>query len=107
MPLWSAEGLVTIANPHATVDGRSREPRRLDSSRRPAVPGHCASLAAVVSQRLLPRVGGGLVAAFELLVANDAVRNLIRDGRTHQLRNVIRSGKAEGMQTLEDSLNEL
>jgi twitching motility protein PilT len=66
-----------------------------------------ASLAAVVSQRLLPRVGGGLVAAFELLVANDAVRNLIRDGRTHQLRNVIRSGKAEGMQTLEDSLNEL
>jgi twitching motility protein PilT len=66
-----------------------------------------ASLAAVVSQRLLPRIGGGLVAAFELLVANDAVRNLIRDGRTHQLRNVIRSGKAEGMQTLEDSLNEL
>ena len=66
-----------------------------------------ASLAAVVSQRLMPRVGGGLVAAFELLIANDAVRNLIRDGRTHQLRNVIRSGKAEGMQTLEDSLNEL
>ena len=53
-----------------------------------------ASLAAVVSQRLLPRVGGGLVAAFELLVANDAVRNLIREGRTHQLRNVIRSGAA-------------
>jgi twitching motility protein PilT len=66
-----------------------------------------ASVAAVVSQRLLPRVGGGLVAAFELLLANDAVRNLIRDGRTHQLRNVIRSGKAEGMRTLEDSLNEL
>jgi twitching motility protein PilT len=66
-----------------------------------------ASLAAVVSQRLLPRIGGGLVAAFELLVANDAVRNLIREGRTHQLRNVIRSGKAEGMQTLEEALNEL
>lgn len=66
-----------------------------------------ASLAAVVSQRLLPRVGGGLVAAFELLVANDAVRNLIREGRTHQLRNVIRSGSAEGMITLEASLNEL
>src|SRR5260221_242184 len=66
-----------------------------------------ASVAAVVSQRLLPRTGGGLVAAFELLVANDAVRNLIREGRTHQLRNVIRSGKAEGMLTLEASLNEL
>ncbi len=66
-----------------------------------------ASLAAVVSQRLLPRTGGGLIAAFELLVANDAVRNLIRDGRTHQLRNVIRSGRGEGMATLESSLNEL
>jgi twitching motility protein PilT len=66
-----------------------------------------ASLAAVVSQRLLPRIGGGLVAAFELLVANDAVRNLIREGRTHQLRNVIRSGRAEGMITLESALNEL
>jgi twitching motility protein PilT len=66
-----------------------------------------ASLAAVVSQRLLPRIGGGLVAAFELLVANDAVRNLIREGRTHQLRNVIRSGFDQGMFTLESSLNEL
>jgi twitching motility protein PilT len=66
-----------------------------------------ASLAAVVSQRLLPRIGGGLVAAFELLVANDAVRNLIREGRTHQLRNVIRSGFDQGMFTLEAALNEL
>ena len=66
-----------------------------------------ASIAAVVSQRLLPRTGGGLVAAFELLVVNDAVRNLIREGRTHQLRNVIRSGRAEGMMTLESALNEL
>jgi len=66
-----------------------------------------AALAAVVSQRLVPRIGGGLVAAFEVLVANDAVRNLIREGRTHQLRNVIRSGRDEGMVTLEMSLNEL
>jgi twitching motility protein PilT len=66
-----------------------------------------AAIAAVVSQRLLPRTGGGLVAAFELLIANDAVRNLIREGRTHQLRNVIRSGRAEGMVTLESALNEL
>jgi twitching motility protein PilT len=66
-----------------------------------------ASLAAVVSQRLLPRVGGGLVAAFELLVANDAVRNLIREGRTHQLRNVISSGGSEGMTTLDAQLKEM
>ncbi len=66
-----------------------------------------ASLAAVVSQRLLPRTGGGLVAAFELLVANDAVRNLIREGRTHQIRNVISSGADEGMTTLETQLKHL
>jgi len=66
-----------------------------------------ASIVAVVSQRLIPRTDGGLVAAFELLVANDAVRNLIREGRTHQLRNVINSGRAEGMITLETALNEL
>ncbi len=66
-----------------------------------------ASIAAVVSQRLLPRIGGGLVAAFELLVANDAVRNLIREGRTHQLRNVISSGASEGMTTLDAQLKEM
>jgi twitching motility protein PilT len=66
-----------------------------------------ASLAGVASQRLLPRAGGGLVAAFEVLVANDAVRNLIREGRTHQLRNVMRSGAADGMCTLETALDAL
>jgi len=60
----------------------------------------------VVSQRLVPKVDGGLVAAFEVLVANDAVRNLIREGRTHQLRNVIQSGRADGMLTLESALND-
>jgi twitching motility protein PilT len=62
---------------------------------------------AVVAQRLLPRVGGGLVAAFEILVANQGVRNLIREGKTRQLRNAMTIGKGEGMVTLEDSLNEL
>ena len=66
-----------------------------------------ASLEAVVSQRLLPRIGGGRVAAFEVLLANHAIRNLIRDGRTNQLRNQIVTGAREGMQTLEMSLTEL
>jgi twitching motility protein PilT len=65
------------------------------------------SLMGVVSQRLVPRVGGGLVAAFEVLVVNNAVRHLIRDGRTEQLRNVITTSQREGMQTLEMSLNQL
>jgi twitching motility protein PilT len=66
-----------------------------------------AALVAVVSQRLIPKIGGGMVAAFELLLANNAVRNLVRDGRTHQLRNVIHSSREAGMLTLEASLNDL
>ena len=65
-----------------------------------------ASLAGVISQRLVPKVDGGMVAAFEVLLANQAVRNLVREGKTHQLRNVMHGGRAEGMLTLETSLNE-
>lgn len=64
-----------------------------------------AVLQGVVSQRLAKRVGGGRVAAFEVLVANEAVRNLVREGKTRQIRNVIATSAAEGMQTLEASLN--
>jgi twitching motility protein PilT len=66
-----------------------------------------ASLAGVISQRLVPRVEGGMVAAFELLISNQAVKNLIREGKTHQLRNVMHGNRAEGMLTLETSLNAL
>ena len=65
-----------------------------------------ASIAGVISQRLIPKTEGGLVAAFEVLIANQAVRNLVREGKTHQLRNIMHSGRAEGMLTLETSLNE-
>jgi twitching motility protein PilT len=66
-----------------------------------------AALTAIVYQRLLPRVGGGLLGAFEVLVANSAVRNLIKDGKTHQLRNALVTGQRDGMQTLEHSLSAL
>jgi twitching motility protein PilT len=66
-----------------------------------------ACLAGVISQRLIPRVGGGMIAAFELLIANNAVRALIREGKTHQIRNVLGAGRAEGMCTLETWLNHL
>ncbi|HEY0799069.1 MAG TPA: hypothetical protein VGD50_07950, partial [Candidatus Baltobacteraceae bacterium] len=46
-------------------------------------------------------------AAVEVLVATDAVRALIRDGKTHQLRNAIQTGRTAGMQTLETHLSEL
>jgi twitching motility protein PilT len=66
-----------------------------------------ASLSAVVAQRLVPRVGGGLIAAFEILLATSPVRALIREGKTHQIRNVISQSVREGMQTLEQSLSVL
>ncbi|MGD9701605.1 MAG: type IV pilus twitching motility protein PilT [Acidimicrobiia bacterium] len=65
------------------------------------------SLQGVVSQRLLHSPSGGRVAAFEVLVANDAIRNLIREGKTRQIRNVITTARIDGMQTLEHDLNRL
>jgi twitching motility protein PilT len=48
-----------------------------------------------------------MVAAFEILVANNAMRGLIREGKTHQVRNILASGRNEGMCTLETWLNML
>jgi twitching motility protein PilT len=65
------------------------------------------SLQGVISQRLLPAEGGGRVAAYEVLMANDAVRNLLREGKTRQLRNTMISAQQEGMQTIEMDLARL
>ncbi len=56
-----------------------------------------SSLLGIFSQRLVPRVGGGLVPAYELLIANKAVANLIREKRTHEINTVIETGMQEGM----------
>ena len=64
------------------------------------------ALTGIVYQRLLPRIGGGLVAAYEELVANSAIRNLVKEGKTNQLRNVVSTHQSEGMQTLEKALSE-
>jgi twitching motility protein PilT len=66
-----------------------------------------ASLGAILAQRLVPRIGGGMVAAFEVLIATNPVRNLIREGRSNQLLNVMTTNQKEGMRTLEISLAEL
>jgi len=65
------------------------------------------ALTGIVYQRLLPRADGGLIAAYEVLVANSAVRNLVKEGKTNQLRNVVSTHQSEGMQTLESSLSTL
>jgi len=66
-----------------------------------------ACLAGVIYQQLIPAVGGGRVAAFEVLVANVAVRSMIKDGKTDQIRTVLQTGLREGSQTIERSLNGL
>ncbi len=66
------------------------------------------SLRAVISQRLVPRIGGeGRVPALEVLVINRAIGNLIREEKTVQIRSSIQTGKAHGMYLLEQSLNDL
>ncbi|WP_060484267.1 type IV pilus twitching motility protein PilT [Pseudomonas sp. NBRC 111123] len=62
------------------------------------------SLRLVVAQVLVKRVGGGRVAAREVLVATPAVRNLVREGRMAQLCSVMQAGAAEGMRTMEGAM---
>lgn len=66
-----------------------------------------ASIQAVVSQRLIPRVDGGRVAAMEVLIATPAVRNLIREQKSHQVDNVIQTSGDMGMMLIETHLAQL
>ena len=61
-------------------------------------------LMAIASQRLVPTIGGGRVAAAEILVATPAVRNIIREGKAHQLDAVIQTGSEYGMQSMDKTL---
>jgi len=65
------------------------------------------SLKAVVTQTLCKKVGGGRVAAREVLLANSAVSNLIREGKTFQLASTMQTGRGQGMVTLNDALLDL
>lgn len=66
-----------------------------------------ANLEAVFSQRLLPREGGGRAVAYEIMVATQAVKTAIREGRTHMLDNIIMTSAEYGMQTLENTLGRM
>ncbi len=61
-------------------------------------------LMAICSQRLIPSIGGGRMAAAEILVATPAVRNIIREGKSHQLEAVIQTGAEFGMQSMDKTL---
>ena len=64
-------------------------------------------LMAICSQRLVPVIGGGRIAAAEILIANPAVRNIIREGKSHQLEAVIQTGAEFGMQSMDNTLVKL
>ena len=66
-----------------------------------------SSLLGIFSQRLIPRIAGGLIPAYELLLNNNAVANLIREKRTHEIDVVIETGMEQGMVDLNHSLLEL
>ncbi|MEM8983038.1 MAG: type IV pilus twitching motility protein PilT [Pseudomonadota bacterium] len=65
------------------------------------------SLKAVISQSLLKRIGGGRIAAHEIMIGTPAIRNLIREGKIAQMYSAIQTGQAAGMQTLDQNLQEL
>jgi twitching motility protein PilT len=66
-----------------------------------------AVLEGVIAQQLLPRPDGGRVAAFEVLIANSAIRNLIREGKSFQIPTILQTSRKEGMQTMDDCLFDL
>ena len=62
----------------------------------------------VIAQQLLPKQGShGRVAAFEIMLSNPAIRNMIREGKTHQIQSVLQTSKRAGMQTMDDCLVDL
>jgi len=65
------------------------------------------SLRAVISQSLLKRIGGGRLAAHEIMIGTPAIRNLIREGKIAQMYSAIQTGQVAGMQTLDQCLKEL
>ena len=103
-------GHLVIATLH-TNDSAQAIDRIIDvfpSDRRPQVQVQLSgTLLAVMYQRLVRKTSGGMVAAFEVMVGVPAVRNLIREGKTRQLRNTIVTHRSEGMQTLEHDLTDM
>lgn len=65
------------------------------------------SIKAVISQRLIKKEGGGRCAAYEIMIANSSIRNLIREDKIPQINSIIELGKKTGMCLMKDSINEL
>ena len=103
-------GILIYATVHtnsaaATID---RYVNAFPAEQQPQIRGLLAdSLAGVVAQQLIPKVGGGRCAAHEILLGSLALASLIREGKTQQIGSFIQSGQAEGMQLMDASLERL
>lgn len=64
-------------------------------------------LSAVISQQLVPSIDGKMIPVFEIMICNQAIRTLIREGKTHQIDNAIATNRNQNMITMDDSLLEL
>ena len=111
MALTAAEaGILVFGTLHTRSAGRAIDriigslPQRWQDGARSMLSG---VLKGVVAQQLVPRKGGGTVAAFEVLFGSPALATLIRDRRTALVDNVIATGKSAGMIRMDDSLQEL
>ncbi len=112
LALTAAEiGTLVFATLHtnSAADSIDRIVDVFDETEQPRVRAMLSqSLAGIVSQILLPRADKpGRIPATEILICNSAVSHLIREGKTHDLVNVIQGGKSQGMHTLDDSLHRL
>ena len=65
------------------------------------------SLRVVMTQKLFPKVGGGRVGAFEVMVCNPAVRNLIRENKIFQIESIMQTARGDGMVTMEAAIQQL
>ncbi|MDB4952979.1 MAG: Twitching motility protein PilT [Myxococcales bacterium] len=104
-------GILIYATVHTNSAGATidRYVNAFPSEQQPQIRGLLAdSLAGVVAQQLLPKADGkGRVAAHEILLGNLALASLIREGKTQQISSFIQSGSADGMQTMDASLEKL
>ena len=111
LALTAAEtGMLVFGTLH-TNNARKTVDRMIDvfpSSQQPMVRTMLsASLRGIVAQLLMKKVGGGRVAVNEILIANNAVSSIIREGAVEKLTDVLISGKSEGMQFMDDAINAL
>jgi twitching motility protein PilT len=103
-------GILIYATVHTNSAGATidRYVNAFPAEQQPQIRGLLGdSLAGVVAQQLVPKIDGGRVAAHEILIGNLALASLIREGKTQQIGSFIQSGAAEGMQSMDSSLEKL